>query len=450
MKNKLNFKQTILIASLFFGMLFGAGNMIFPVHLGQLSGYNFWKATIGFIITAVGFPFLGIISISISKKKNLLELGSFIGEKYKYVFTTILYLTIGPFFAIPRCATVSYTMGLSNIINTNNRIYLLIFTFIFFLIVLLFALKPNKIVTWIGQYLNPVFLIFLLILIFAVLLNTINQPNNFIPQGDYYTKPFFTGFLEGYNTMDTIASLAFGISIIEAINNFNVVNKEDVTHSIITSCFITCILMAIIYILISQIGLKSLFHFEISDNGGIALSQISNLYFGKLGNYLLLIIITLACLKTALGLIVSCAEMFNYMFKNFLSLKQWTIIFVVVSFAISNFGLNTIIEFSIPILMLIYPLTISIIFLSLFGKFFNYRKEVFISATIFTLLFSILDLIKTLPKSISNIINTSLIIDFCNKYIPLYDLGLGWILPFIFGVVIGLILIKTKKQISSQ
>ena len=445
MKKNLSFKETILVASTFFGMLFGAGNMIFPVHMGQLAGSNFWPATIGFIVTAVSMPLLGIISLGVSNKNDLFELGSLVGEKYKYIFTIVLYLTIGPFFAIPRCATTSFTVGLTNIINGNEKLYLFIFTFVFFAIVLFFALKPNGIINWIGKFLNPAFLIFLSILIIVVLINSKNNISEFMPDNSYLTKPFFNGFLEGYNTMDTIASLAFGITIITIIKNFGVTENKNITKNIISSGLITCTLMALIYILTTLIGVKSLANFQISENGGVALSQISNFYFGKIGNILLLLIITFACLKTALGLVVSCSEIFNTMFPKFLSIKQWAVVFTIFSFIISNFGLSSIINYSIPVLMFIYPMTISIILLSIFGRFFNYQKEVYVAATILNIFAAFFDLVKTLPSEITNIINVSPLVDFANKYLPLYDLGLGWLIPTLLGVIIGLIIAKRNK-----
>lgn len=446
MKKNLTFKETVLVASTFFGMLFGAGNMIFPVHMGQLAGSNFWPAIIGFIITAVSMPLLGIVSLGISKKNNLLELGALVGEKYKYFLTIVLYLTIGPFFAIPRCATTSYTVGLTNIVTDNEKLALFIFTFIFFAVVLFFALKPSGITNYIGKFLNPVFLTFLFILIIVVLFNNNSNISEFKPYDNYATKPFFNGFLEGYNTMDTIASLAFGITIIEIIRKFGVTEEKDITKNILSSGLLACIVMAIIYILTTLIGVKSLSSFQISENGGIALSEISNLYFGKFGNILLLLIITFACLKTALGLVVSCSEMFNAMFPKFLSTKQWAIAFTVFSFVASNFGLTTIIKYSIPVLMFIYPTTICIIVLSIFGKFFNYKKEVYVSAIIFNMLAAFFDLLKTLPAELTNIINVTPAINFAEKYLPLFGLGLGWIIPTAIGIVIGLLINVNHKN----
>ena len=60
MKKHLTFKQKILVAGTLFGMFFGAGNLIFPVHLGQMAGSNVWQAILGLLITGVGLPLLGV------------------------------------------------------------------------------------------------------------------------------------------------------------------------------------------------------------------------------------------------------------------------------------------------------------------------------------------------------------------------------------------------------
>ena len=122
MKNKLSSKESLLIAIMLFGMFFGAGNLIFPVHLGQLAGYNVIPAALGFIFVGVGIPILGVASIGITKSSGLLELSSKVSKKYGVFFTCLLYLTIGPFFAIPRCATVPFSIGVEPLISSERGI----------------------------------------------------------------------------------------------------------------------------------------------------------------------------------------------------------------------------------------------------------------------------------------------------------------------------------------
>ena len=153
MKKSLSKSEYIYIASMLFGMFFGAGNLIFPVYMGQMAGRNMWPALIGFIITGVGLPLLGVAALGISRSSGLFELSSHIGRPYGYFFTCALYLTIGPFFAIPRCATTSFTVGIEQIIPQGSdklSLYLLLFSLAFFVAALLFSLYPGKIMVWVS------------------------------------------------------------------------------------------------------------------------------------------------------------------------------------------------------------------------------------------------------------------------------------------------------------
>ena len=133
MIKKLTFRETIFVASMLFGMFFGAGNLIFPVSMGQMAGSHIWQAAAGFLITGVGLPLLGVAALGISRETGLLGLGSRVGRGYGMFFTCALYLTIGPFFAIPRCASVSYTVGMEGILaGEGSFLFQAVFSFIFF------------------------------------------------------------------------------------------------------------------------------------------------------------------------------------------------------------------------------------------------------------------------------------------------------------------------------
>ena len=198
--NKLTLKQKILVAGTLFGMFFGAGNLIFPVHLGQMAGKNVIPAMIGFIITAVGIPILGVAAIGITHSDGLQTLSSKVGKGYGIFFTCILYLTIGPLFAIPRCATVSFTTGVTPMLKNSSKewLALLIFSVVFFALVLFFSLRPGKITLWIGKIINPIFLVFLAVLVFAALLSPGASVSEIEPADGYKSGAFFSSFIEGY------------------------------------------------------------------------------------------------------------------------------------------------------------------------------------------------------------------------------------------------------------
>ena len=193
-------------------------------------------------------------------------------------------------------------------------------------------------------------------------------------------------------------------------------------------------------------GAQSRGLFEISDNGGIALAQISGHYLGSLGSIVLALTITFACLKTSIGLVTSCSETFERMFPKALPYKAWAIIFTVFSLVVSNFGLSKIIEYSVPVLMFLYPLAITLIALALCGNIFNHDKTVYVSVTAFTLAAAIFDLIKTLPAGLQESMHLESIVGFARNILPWFDLNLGWAVPAILGLMIGLVIKKYRKN----
>ena len=438
---KLTMRQKILVAGTLFGMFFGAGNLIFPVHLGQLAGRNVIPAIIGFIVTAVGIPIFGVAAIGITHSDGLQSLSSKVGKGYGIFFTCLLYLTIGPLFAIPRCATVSFTTGVAPMLLDPSKewLALLIFSAIFFAFVLFFSLRPGKITVWIGKIINPIFLLFLAVLVIAALTNPGASIAAVEPVEAYATgtSSFFSSFIEGYGTMDAIAGLAFGIVVVDVIRRMGVDNDDAVAVDVLGSGALTGILMAVIYIVTILMGTQSRGLFEISDNGGIALTQIAGHYFGGVGQIILAVTITFACLKTSIGLVTSCSETFVKMTHGKLSYKAWAILFTLFSFAVSNVGLSAIIEYSIPVLMLIYPPAIALIILAFIGKFFHHDKAVYISVMAFTWAAAIFDFMKTLPAGVQSSLHLDRLVAFARQYLPLFDLNLGWLLPaFVIGLVI--------------
>ena len=307
MTKKLNFRQTLVIASMLFGLFFGAGNLIFPVSMGQLAGADVWQASAGFLLTGVGLPILGVAALGISRENGLLELSSRIGKGYGMFFTCALYLTIGPFFAIPRCATVSFTIGPGTVLSPQSQTLALgIFSFAFFAVALFLALRPGEILTWVGKVLTPLFLVLLGVLVLRALTAPMGEISEIAPQGAYASGAFFKGFLEGYNTMDALAGLAFGIIVINVIRTLGVEKPEDIAVSTVKAGVFTAIIMSAIYLLITVVGTQSRGVFPAAANGGDALVQISEYYFGGVGIVILALIGTVACLKTAVGLITSC------------------------------------------------------------------------------------------------------------------------------------------------
>lgn len=445
MDRKLTAKEYIVLASMLFGLFFGAGNLIFPVYMGQQAGVNLWPAIVGLCLTGVGLPLLGVAAMGMSQSEGCFDMGCRVGRGYSYFFTCALYLSIGPLFAIPRTATVSFSVGILPLLPPEYETpALCIFSALFFLVVLYFSLRPSGILTWVGKVLNPLFLLFLSILLAAALLHPMGDPAALEPIGAYAgqsaAQSFFQGFLEGYNTLDALAALAFGIVLINAIRGLGLQSPQAISGSTVKAGCLSTALMAVIYCLLTVVGAQSRAVYGLSADGGEALYQIGTHYFGTLGGVLLGITVTFACLKTAIGLITSCATTFTELFPRSLSYRAYTVVFCLFSFGVANFGLSRIISLSTPVLMFLYPLTITLVLLCLTGRWFQYDRRVFLPVTALTAVAAFLDFLKALPAGVQSLLHAEVLLDAADTYLPFFSIGMGWVLPACIGLVIGLLL----------
>lgn len=447
MKTKLKLTETAAVASLLFGLFFGAGNLIFPVHLGQSAGARVGIAAIGFLVTGVGIPLLGVAALGMSKSRDLLEMSSRTGRKYGIFFTCLLYLTIGPFFAIPRCASTSFSVGIAPMIeNEHTAKYLLwLFSFLFFAVVLFFSLRPGKILTYVGKILTPLFLISLGILIVSALLHPIGNYQAVEPEEAYAKMPLFKGILEGYNTMDALAGLAFGIVVIKVIRDLGVKEPGAVAACTLKSGIFGCSVMAVIYVALMLIGAQSRAVYPVSADGGEALHLIAHHYFGDVGAIILAVIVTLACLKTAVGLITSCSETFCTIFPAGPSYKIWTTGFCIFSFFVATMGLASIITYSVPVLMFLYPLAITLILLALSGNLFQHNRTVYVITTLFTMVAAVFDFMNALPAQWREVA-VAKNIAFLGNMLPFSQYGLGWICPALLGFLTGFCAYRIKEH----
>lgn len=442
MKRSLTLKETVALTSMLFGMFFGAGNLIFPAMLGINAGSSIWSAYLGVFVTAVGIPMLAVVALGISRSEGVVELSGRVSKGYSLFFCTLLYLTIGPLFAIPRCASTAFSVGAVKLLPGGHEgLFLALFSLAFFAATLCFSLKPGGIMTWIGKWLNPVFLLFLAVLVIAALLKPITGVSSVTPAAGYETgsSAFFRGFLEGYNTLDALAGLAFGIVVIDVVRSHGVTQPGDVARNTAKAGIFSCLFMGFIYLFITLISTQSAPICASAANGGEVLGLIADHYFSAAGSVLLTAIVTFACLKTAIGLVTSCSKAFVDMFPNGPGYNQWAVIFSVVSFGIANFGLSSIVAWCVPVLMFLYPLAITLVLLALFGKCFGNRRTVYVWTTAFTLVAAVFDMVGAVSGMVPDNALLSGLTGFAGKVLPLYALGLGWVCPAAVGLIVGLI-----------
>lgn len=423
-------KNILIIGFLLFSLFFGAGNLIYPPILGMNAGTSYWSAISGFIITGVGIPVLTVIAISFVKS-DARELADRVHPLFGLIFTSIAYLTIGPFFGIPRAATVAFEMGVQPFTDDSSLI-LLIFTTIFFVFVFWVALNPSKMVDRIGQILTPILIIAIIALGIGSFL-MLNHPLN-APVESYVTNPFFTGFAEGYLTMDAIGALAFGIIVINAFKERGISDQKSLIKSTLKAGFIAGFSLIVIYILIGLIGAKMAVH-QPFRNGGEILSSAAYLIYGNFGISLLGLIVILACFTTAVGLVSACGQFFAKV--TGLSYRNIILIVTIGGFIISNQGLDLIISYSTPILIFIYPITIVLVLLSFLYPFLKCSTYIYRGAILVTAIISLHDSLISLKIAIPVI--TPLI-----NMLPFAAIGLGWLVPACIGGIVGKLLTRVR------
>ena len=253
---------------------------------------------------------------------------------------------------------------------------------------------------------------------------------------------FSSGFLQGYDTLDALASLAFGIIVIRSVRQLGITEPGRVAVSTVRSGAVSMALMALIYAATALVGAQSygLYADRLSDasfTGGDAFALIARHYFGPAGALILAVTVTLCCMKTAVGLVTSCSETFEEMFPGRLKYPQWAVLFSVASLLISNIGLSQIITFSAPVLYFLYPLAIVLILLGLFGNLFGHSRRIYQCTMVFTWAAAVLELFR--------VVEVPAVTTLASRILPLYSYGLGWVLPAAAGFLIGLCLEKGKK-----
>lgn len=420
------------VGLMLFALFFGAGNLIFPAFLGQQAGSNWLSAMSGFLLTGAGLPLLGVIAIGYSGSRDVQDLASRVTPWYGVAFAAVLYLAIGPLFATPRTATVTFEIGVTPFIGPEHKtIALAIFSAFFFGVTYWLSISPGKLVDRIGKVLTPALLATIAVLVGYAAFNPMGELQ--AAQGGFADRPFVTGVLEGYQTMDALASLVFAIIVIDAARALGVRNRAQLLATTTVAGAVAAACLAVVYLLIGYMGATSVAGLGLQENGAAVLSKTAQHYFGMGGNVLLSAIVFLACLSTAVGLIISCSEYFNRLLPA-ISYKTFVVIFTLVSMAFANKGLSGIISISVPVLMLLYPLTVVIILLAFLNNWFGGSRVVYVCTIFATLVVGVLDAWKA---AFSFAPETAALI---NSIFPLYDIGMGWLLPATAGFVLGLVL----------
>ena len=433
-------KKGALTGLLLFGIFFGAGNLIFPPTLGAQSGEQFIPAIAGFVVSGVGIAVLTLIIGTLNPKGYIYEISKKISPLFATIYLAALYLSIGPFFAIPRTATTSYAVGISPLLAEADKGFgLIVFTLIYFVAAYLIALNPSKILDRIGRILTPVFALLIIIL---VILGAFKYGAN-VPQTAteaYQISAFGTGFLEGYNTLDALASVAFSVIAVQTLKQLGFSSKKEYISTIWVVGIVVALGFSALYIGLGFLGN----HFPVTEEamkggtpGVYILSQATQEIFGSTAQLFLAAMVTVTCFTTTVGLIVSTAEFFNGRFPQ-IGYKIYATVFTLIGFAIANLGLDAIIKYSVPVLVILYPITITIVMIVIVNKFVALSKP---GMQLTMGLVTAIAVTSVLASSFEIVTLTNLI-----NALPFANASLPWLVPAIIGILLSLVLPNKQES----
>ena len=413
-------KNVFVVGFMLFAMFFGAGNLIFPPGLGFVSGEHFWLAILGFVITGVGLPLLGVIVGSISKEGYKESLKA-IHPAFAIGLLVVIYLTIGPFFAIPRTATTAYEMSLIPFLDSPSTIALLVFSLIFFIIVFALSWSPGTLADSIGKVL-------------------ISNPVNPVGESFNADAPFAAGFQEGYLTMDAIAAIAFSVIVLNAIRATGVKDRKSLLFGTIKSASLAALLLGLVYVSLGWLGNKVDLGSSIPDEqnlGTFLLTFISSDAYGGFGAILLGVIVLLACITTGAGLIVAVSEYFNSIVPK-IPYRAFVVIFTLISFGLANQGLDQVITTSVPVLSIIYPVAMASVLLLIFSYFVPSPRLALQIPIVIIIITSVLAVVHRNEWA-----NFSFL-----EAMPLFETSFEWIPLLIIGYIVGYLIGMKKEKVS--
>lgn len=424
---RLRGRNLLLVGFTLFSMFFGAGNLIFPPFLGAQAGTATWIAMAGFAISAIGFPILGVVEVA--RAGGLPNLARRVHPAFAAVFILLIYLSIGPGLAIPRTASTSFEMVAPFV--GGGRGMQLIYSIVFFAAAGFVALRPEKLTKRLGKILCPTLIVLIVVLFVGCLIHPVASGYG-EATGDYRTLPIITGFLGGYQTMDTIAALNFGVIIALNIRDLGVQDEKEVVRGTIRAGIIAAVLFVLLYGMLAHVGAMSGAAFPGGENGAVTLTKITSALFGTGGGILLGAIFVIACFNTCTGLLSCCSEYFHEIVPR-IPYGAWVAFFAAASMLVSNVGLTQILAISVPILGAIYPAALVLILLALGGERLTRLRFVYPLTVGLVSLESVVTALGQAKIQIPLLSNAV-------AALPLSKQSLGWVLPALVGLALGVLL----------
>ncbi|MTC43898.1 branched-chain amino acid transport system II carrier protein [Providencia sp. wls1921] len=425
MAHRLSSRDILALGFMTFALFVGAGNIIFPPMVGLQAGEQVWTAALGFLVTGVGLPVLTVVALA-KVGGGIEELSTPIGKTAGLLLAIVAYLSVGPLFATPRTATVSYKVGIAPLLGGESEISLLIYSAIYFVLVIGISLYPGKLLDSVGHILAPVKMLALAILGVAAVMWPAGEPILATPE--YQNMAFSNGFINGYLTMDTLGAMVFGIVIVNAARSRGIENSSLLTRYTMWAGLIAGVLLTLVYLSLFKLGENSGSLIPNPADGADILHEYVQYTFGNYGSFFLAVLIFVACMVTAVGLTCACAEFFSRYVP--ISYRKLVLILGLFSMVISNLGLSKLIAFSLPVLVSIYPPCIVLILMSFTLKWWR-NPTIVIAPTMLT------SFVVGLIGAVKASDNLKTYIPDWMTSIPLYQQDLAWLLPSVVVLVVA-------------
>ncbi|MGY5452237.1 branched-chain amino acid transport system II carrier protein [Agarivorans sp. MS3-6] len=423
--------NTISLGMMVFAFFLGAGNLIFPPMAGMLAGDNLLVSMLGFLVTAVGLPLLGLLAIA-KAGGGIVELGRYLPSKAANAIALAIYLVLVPMFGIPRTCLVAYELGLVPLVENANQLTLIGYSLFYFSAALFFILRRGGLIDSVGKVITPLLVMCIAAIGFAVF----KQPFAEIApaQQNFASMPFGQGFIDGYNTMDALAALMFGVLMIDALNSKGVTGKAEQFGYLVKASLIAATGLTLFYVVLFYLGATATGVAPEASNGGEIIVAYVGFLFGPKGQLLLSTVVGLACFTTAIGGISSFSTYVNNNFK--LSYKVTAIVTAACCALVANIGLTQLLVVSIPILIGIYPVAVALIAFNLMVSLFK-RPEM--SARLIVgvaAAFGLLDAIKAAGVNMDAF-----------NILPGFSQGFAWLLPTLAAVIVSVLARPVKEQV---
>ena len=411
--------DSIVVGFALFAMFFGAGNVVFPPYLGMHAGEQWANGFLFYFIADIGLALVAMFAILHAGGAD--NITGRIGHVASKVLMCAVILCIGPMVAIPRTAATTLEMSVTPFFSGMSPV---VFSIIFFAVILLLSIKQSAVIDIVGKILTPALLIGLLVLIVKGFVSPIGD---IVDTGVSASEVTVNGIKSGYQTMDVLAAMAFGIIILSSADEKGYTDSKSAAKMIGIAAALSGVLLLIVYFGLTYLGATASTVFQTDISRANLLIGIVELLLGKAGLIIFAIVIALACITTAVALVSSAASFFAKLANDKISYSVFVVVICVSSAVISNLGLDMIIAIATPVLDIVYPPMLVLILLSWFGD--KLHKSVYVSSVAGSLIASVLATASLYGMNVP-------VID----SLPLASLGLGWLTPAaVFGLVAYLV-----------